>query len=243
MSSNEPVILLENVGKLFRKQKQLTAKEMFSAVITGKQTSDSFWALKNVNLTVNRGETIGVLGPNGAGKSTLLKVIAGVSKITEGKITVRGKIAPLIELGAGFHPELSGKENIFLNGIILGMKKSQVQEKMETIVQFAELEEFLDVPIKHYSSGMYLRLAFAVAIHTEPEILLVDEILAVGDERFRKKCFRKWDELKSQGVTSVLISHDTRQIERFCDRVVFLQNGELKNMPTIEAAIQEYKSL
>lgn len=240
MSSNSVVISIQNVSKIFRKHHQHTLKELLPAFFGGKKTVDVFWALRDVSLQVKKGETLGILGSNGSGKSTLLKLIAGVSSPTEGKVRVTGRIAPLIELGAGFHPELSGRENVYLNGVILGMKRKEIDAKFDQIVEFAELKEFIDAPVKHYSSGMYLRLAFSVAVHTDPDILLVDEILAVGDKKFRNKCFAKWEELKQKGVTSLLVSHDVKQLQQFCDRAVFLQKGKLEEMQSVNAAIDRY---
>lgn len=241
MSSKSPAIILKNVGKLFRRQKQRTVKEFLPALLRRQETVKTFWALRHVSLEILPGDTLGVLGPNGSGKSTLLKLIAGVSKPTEGSIEVRGTLAPLIELGAGFHPELTGRENVYLNGIILGMKRSEVEQRFQEIVEFAELWDFIDEPIKHYSSGMYLRLAFSVAIHTHPDILLVDEIFAVGDAKFRRKCMKKWEELKSQGVISIFISHDVELIKKFCNRAAFLQDGSLQVFENVAEAIAQYE--
>jgi ABC-type polysaccharide/polyol phosphate transport system ATPase subunit len=219
------VIEVEHISKLFYRQEQRTFKEFVPALFLGKKTRQWFWALNDVSFSVNRGDMIGIVGPNGSGKSTLLKIIAGVSKPTKGNITLGGKVAPLIELGAGFHPELTGRENVFLNGVILGMKRKEIQEKFNTIVDFAELWEFIDAPVKHYSSGMYLRLGFSVAVHTNPEILLVDEILAVGDKQFQKKCLDRIEELRKSGVTIVFVSHSQEQVERFCNKVYSLEKG------------------
>ena len=225
--SSELAINIQHLSKLFHRQKQRTFKELVPAVLGGQKAVETFWALKDINLEIKKGETIGIIGPNGSGKSTLLKLIAGVTKPTKGKINVKGRIAPLIELGAGFHPELTGRENIYLNGVILGLKRKEIDEKLEEIVNFAELWEFIDQPIKHYSSGMYLRLAFSVAVHTNPEILLIDEILAVGDSAFQKKCFKKMEEFKEKGVTIVLVSHNLKQIKSFSKRVVYLSDGKI----------------
>lgn len=242
MSSNKGSIQLQKVSKLFYKQEHYTLKEMLPALLTGHKTANQFWALRQVDLEINPGETIGILGPNGSGKSTMLKLIAGVTEPTEGTVKVTGRIAPLIELGAGFHPELTGRENIFLNGVILGMTKEEVKKKYQTIVDFAELEEFIDQPVKHYSSGMYLRLAFAVAIHTDPDILLIDEILAVGDEKFQKKCFGKLEQLKQNGATIVLVSHAVETIENFCDSAVYLEQGKIKGNNNLKQALEMYQN-
>jgi len=225
MSSNNPVIKIDNLSKLFFKQEQKTFKEFLPALFTGKKTKEWFWALQNINLEIKKGESVGIMGPNGSGKSTLLKLIAGVTKPTKGAVTVNGRIAPLIELGAGFHPELSGRENVFLNGVILGMSRSEVEAKFKEIVDFAELWEFIDVPVKHYSSGMFLRLAFSVAIHTDPEVLLIDEILAVGDAAFQKKCFTKLKDLLTKDVTLIIVSHDQQLLHKMTERIVQFKNG------------------
>lgn len=242
MSSKQVAIQINHVSKLFLKQEQKTFKEFLPALLSGKKTKDQFWALRNIDLKINKGETIGVIGPNGSGKSTLLKLIAGVSNPTEGEIVVEGKIAPLIELGAGFHPELTGRENVFLNGIILGMKRSEVEACFQEIVDFAEIWDFIDQPVKHYSSGMYLRLAFAVAVHTQPEILLVDEILAVGDAAFQAKCFKKMDEFKQAGVTIIYVSHAIESVREFCDKVVYINKGKMVGFGESEAVVREYQN-
>lgn len=241
MLSNNTVIKIDNGSKLFFKQKQKTFKEFLPALFTGKKTKEWFWALKNINLEIKRGETIGIVGPNGSGKSTLLKLIAGVSKPTKGSITTNGRIAPLIELGAGFHPELTGRENVYLNGIILGMSRKEVEKKFNAIVDFAELWDFIDQAIKHYSSGMYLRLAFAVAIHTNPEILLIDEILAVGDAQFQKKCFAKLNEFKKNKVTIIYVSHALSTVISFCERAVYLKKGEIISQGKPKDVIAQYQ--
>lgn len=218
-------IKLANVSKLFFKQEQKTFKEFLPALFTGKKIREWFWALKDINLEIKPGETVGIMGPNGSGKSTLLKLIAGVSRPTKGSVETAGRVAPLIELGAGFHPELTGRENVYLNGIILGMSRREVTAKFSEIVDFAELWDFIDSPIKHYSTGMYLRLAFSVAIHTDPNILLLDEILAVGDEKFQEKCLKKIDEYIKQGTTLLFVSHDPKLVKRICNRTIILQKG------------------
>lgn len=227
MSSDGLAISISNVSKLFYKQEQRTFKEFLPALFTGKKTAQWFWALKDIDFQVRKGETVGITGPNGSGKSTLLKLIAGVTQPTKGKIHVQGRIAPLIELGAGFHPELTGRENVFLNGVILGMKRKEIEKKFKDIVDFAELWEFIDQPIKHYSSGMYLRLAFAVAAHTDPDILIVDEILAVGDVSFQDKCLKKIKSYLRGGGTLLLVSHDMALVNGVCSRVIRLEKGTI----------------
>ncbi|GAJ14014.1 unnamed protein product, partial [marine sediment metagenome] len=207
-------IVFKNVSKFYRRRgRKPTLSEVASNVsraIRGRSSLSSakIVALDNVSFEVNKGEVLGIIGPNGAGKTTILSLIAGVTRQTLGNIEVRGRVAPLIALGAGFHPELTGRENIYLNSIIMGMTKKEVQRKFDFIVDFAELGEFLDTPVKRYSSGMHARLGFATAIHTDPEILLVDEVLAVGDFGFQQKCFSYIDGLKQKGTTIILVSHN-----------------------------------
>src|SRR5205085_430973 len=184
--------------------------------------SDEIWALKDVSFDVNRGELLGVIGRNGAGKSTLLKILARITEPTTGRAMLRGRVGCLLEVGTGFHPELTGRDNIYLNGAILGMRRDEVRRKFDAIVDFAEIEQFLDTPVKHYSSGMYVRLAFAVAAHLNPEILVVDEVLAVGDVAFQKKCLGKMGEVSRGGRTVLFVSHNMAAIENLCSRAVVL---------------------
>ncbi len=186
-----------------------------------------FWALKGINLSVNKGECVGLYGPNGAGKTTILKLISKVTYPTKGKILVNGKVAPLIEIGAGFHLDLTGRENIFMNGAILGMGISEIRKKVASIIEFSELEKFIDMPVKKYSSGMYLRLGFSIAIHSEADIFLIDEILAVGDEAFQKKCIEKILSLKKQGKTMVVVSHNMALMEKLADRILYIKEGKI----------------
>jgi len=238
--SSKPIITFTQVGKLFYRQEQRTMKELLPALFRGKKGGAWFWALKNLTFSIQPGESVGIIGKNGAGKSTLLKLIAGVTSPTEGKVFVQGKISPLIELGAGFHPELTGRENIYLNAAILGMNRHEIDAFLPAIIDFAELSEFIDSPVKHYSSGMYLRLAFAVAIHVKAEILLIDEILAVGDEAFQLKCLKKLTQLKQQGVTIIFVSHNMQSVLDFCERVIYLQEGRVVIDSTSHAAITHY---
>ncbi|HRN69633.1 MAG TPA: ABC transporter ATP-binding protein [Candidatus Woesebacteria bacterium] len=223
-----PKISFQHVDKYFYLQHQKTLKELLQALFVKQKTLERVHALRNVSFNIGPGETVGIIGKNSAGKSTLLKLIAGVSFATTGKVNVSGRIAPLIELGAGFHPELTGKENIFLNGVILGMDEQYLIEKFEDIVAFSEIDNsFIYSPVKYYSSGMYMRLAFSVAVFMNPDILLVDEILAVGDKAFRDKCLAKMNEFKKNGVTTIYVSHSMDSVEAFCDRVLYLKKGEL----------------
>ncbi len=234
-------IKFENVNKSFLLQHQKTLKELAQAIFRKQKTVERVQALKNISLTINKGETVGIIGKNGAGKSTFLSLVAGVSFPTSGRVLVQGRVAPLIELGAGFHPELTGKENIFLNGVILGMSERYLVDKFSEIVRFSEIDEkFIYTPVKHYSSGMYMRLAFSVAIFTQPDILLVDEILAVGDTAFQEKCMNKMDEFKKQGVTIVYVSHSMSTVEKFCSRVIYLKKGEVVFDGNPKEAIKRY---
>jgi lipopolysaccharide transport system ATP-binding protein len=191
---------------------------------------DAFWALKDVSFDVRRGEVVGIIGRNGAGKSTLLKVLSRITEPTEGGADIAGRVGSLLEVGTGFHPELTGRENVFLNGAILGMKRAEILRKFDEIVAFAEVERFIDTPVKRYSSGMYLRLAFAVAAHLEPEILIVDEVLAVGDSAFRNKCLGKMGAVASEGRTVLFVSHDMTSVSVLCNRVILLQGGRVQQM-------------
>lgn len=221
------VIKLEHVHKYFLHQHQKTLKELAQAIFQKEKTVERIHALNDLDFTIKKGEVVGILGKNGAGKSTLLKLIARVSKPTTGTVEVNGNIAPLIELGAGFHPELSGEENIYLNGIILGLTEEQVKEKLQSIIDFAELGEFIDMPVKHYSSGMFTRLAFSIAVSIEPEILLVDEVLSVGDMRFQQKCMKRMNEFRAKGVTIIIVSHNQDLIASFCERAIVLDRGSV----------------
>lgn len=201
---------------------------IFSAKPTKRELgANEFWALKSITLAVKSGETVGLYGHNGAGKSTILKLLASVTYPTLGSIKVHGRVAPLIEIGAGFHPDLTGKENIFMNGAILGMKILEIKKKIESIIEFSEIAKFINMPVKKYSSGMYLRLAFSIAIHSEADIYLIDEILTVGDENFQLKCLDKITALKKKGKTLVIVSHDKQLMEQIADRVILINKGEL----------------
>jgi lipopolysaccharide transport system ATP-binding protein len=203
-------------------------------------TSETFWALKNISFQVKQGEVLGIIGRNGAGKSTLLKILSRVTGPTAGEVRVKGRIASLLEVGTGFHPELSGRENIFLNGAILGMTKAEIRKKFDEIVAFSEVEQFIDTPVKRYSSGMYVRLAFAVAAHLEPEILIVDEVLAVGDLQFQKKCLGKMGNAAREGRTVLFVSHNMQAIRQLCHRAVLIKAAELYVDGPATAVIQQY---
>ncbi len=230
------VIHSEGLGKRYRRG--LTAdtglrhaldrmlREPLSAFRRDK--NEEFWALKDVSLEVRDGEVLGLIGRNGAGKTTLLKILSRITRPTNGYAEIRGRVGSLLEVGTGFHPELTGRENTFLSGAILGMSKREITAKFDEIVAFAELEKFVDTAVKHYSSGMYVRLAFAVAAHLEPEILLVDEVLAVGDINFQKKCLGKMGDVARAGRTVVLVTHQMNQIRRLCERVVWIDSGSIR---------------
>lgn len=208
--------------------------------LLSKDDSASFWALKDVSFQVNEGEIMGILGNNGAGKSTLLKILSRITSPTKGEITLKGRLGSLLEVGTGFHPELTGRENIFLNGAILGMTRHEVQQQFSTIVEFAEVEKFLDTPMKHYSSGMYMRLAFAVAAHLQSEIILIDEVLAVGDVEFQKKCLGKMGDIAKQGRTILFVSHNMGAVQQLCTKAVILEKGKVLYSGKTNDAISKY---
>jgi len=201
---------------------------------------EEFWAVRDVSLEINQGERVGLIGRNGAGKTTLLKLLSRITEPTTGRIHMRGRVASLLEVGTGFHPELSGRENIYMNGAILGMNRIEIKNKFSEIVEFAEVEKFLDTPVKRYSSGMHVRLAFAVAAHLEPEILLVDEVLAVGDYKFQEKCLGKMQEVSSLGRTIIFVSHNMKAISRLCNRTILINNGEVEKDGDTESVINAY---
>jgi len=225
-----PAIELVNVSKIFRRYSGRQFATLKSAILQRSilrdlEPRETFPALKDVSFSVPEGSTYGVIGPNGSGKSTALKLVAGITKPTSGTVRVNGRISALIELGAGFHPEISGRENVFINGIMLGLTKREIAHRFDAIVEFAELQEFIDAPVKTYSSGMYMRLGFAVAIHVDPDVLLVDEVLAVGDEGFTHKCLDKFAEFRRRGKTILLVTHSLNLVERFCDEALWLDEG------------------
>ncbi|WP_168916292.1 ABC transporter ATP-binding protein [Microcella flavibacter] len=230
-------IVVQDVSKVFTLRHTHSFKEAFLAWVRRKSTSTSFQALDGISFTVDEGESVALLGYNGSGKSTLLKLISGVLTPDDGRIRTRGRIAGLIEVGAGFHPDLSGRENVYLNAAILGMRRAEIDEAFDRIVEFSEIGEFIDTEVKHYSSGMFVRLAFSVAIHTELDILLVDEVLAVGDAPFRDKCVAKIKELASLDKTMVVVSHDLHMVSRLCTRGVVIRHGRLIHDGPIDSAI------
>lgn len=235
---------VNNVSMRFNmaKEKNESLKEYFLAMMQGKLRFEEFWALKDVSLTVEQGDFYGLIGLNGSGKSTLLKIIAGVFKPTTGNVVVNGSIAPLIELGAGFDMDLTARENIYLNGTVLGLTPKYINEKFDEIVDFSELHEFLDVPLKNYSSGMVSRIAFSIATVTKPDILIADEILSVGDFLFQQKCEERMRLLMGGGTTVILVSHSIDQIERLCNKVTWLEKGHVKMQGTSADVCAHYKN-
>lgn len=222
-------IEVTNVSKEFVLRHTRSIKEAFVWLVKGRKgdLSEKFHALNNVSVSINEGESVALLGLNGSGKSTLLKHMSGVMLPDSGTVRTRGRVAGLIEVGAGFHPDLSGRDNVYLNGAILGMTEKEIDEKFDSIVEFSEIAQFIDTEVKFYSSGMYLRLAFSVAVHTDPEVFLVDEILAVGDEPFQKKCIKKIKELGAAGKTLVVVSHDLDLVLKVCERGILMEKGRL----------------
>ena len=244
------VIHAEGLGKRYRRGLQVDAglRHSLEAFLRSpiaslrRKKEETFWALKDVSLEVKEGEVLGLIGRNGAGKTTLLKILSRITRPTSGWAEIHGRVGSLLEVGTGFHPELTGRENTFLSGAILGMSRREITRKFDEIVAFAELEKFIDTPVKHYSSGMYVRLAFAVAAHLEPEILLVDEVLAVGDINFQKKCLGKMGDVARAGRTVVLVSHQLNQIRRLCHRVVWIDAAAIRRDGPTHEVVSAYES-
>ena len=229
MQTDSTVIRVEHVTQRFRviQERPDTLRELFARFFTRSNNFHDFEALKNISVDVHRGEMLGLIGRNGSGKSTLLKIISGIYQPSEGRVEVKGTLAPLLELGAGFHYELTGRENIMLNGLLMGYSKKDMAAREEKIIRFADIGEFIDAPIKQYSSGMYIRLAFAVATEIDPDILVIDEILAVGDVTFQQKCFDRLAQFRKQNKTILFVSHSPKQVVDFCDRVIVMDQGEI----------------
>jgi len=227
MTAPQPSIIATGLSKTFLLRHTHSLKESVIAAVRRKPLSSTFNALENVNFKIHEGESVALMGFNGSGKSTLLKLISGVLWPDRGEVLTRGRVAGLIEVGAGFHPDLSGRENIYLNAAILGMSQKEIDERYDAIVDFSEISQFIDTEVKHYSSGMFLRLAFSVAIHTEVDILLVDEILSVGDEPFQRKCLAKIRQLHEAGKTLVVVSHDLQMVSDLCDRGIVIKEGQV----------------
>jgi lipopolysaccharide transport system ATP-binding protein len=253
---NQPAITVTNLGKSYRLgkfNKSDTFRDVLISVVKAPinrlknlgehkvETDNTFWALDDVSFNVSKGDVVGIIGRNGAGKSTLLKMLSRITEPTKGEIELRGRVSSLLEVGTGFHPELTGRENIFLNGSILGMRRSEIKAKFDEIVAFSEIEKFLDTPVKRYSSGMYVRLAFAVAAHLEPEILIVDEVLAVGDAMFQQKCLGKMKEISQGGERSVLfVSHNIQAVQNLCNKVVLIEKGKMKFYGDVNQGVDLY---
>ncbi|WP_017314694.1 ABC transporter ATP-binding protein [Mastigocladopsis repens] len=258
---SDTVIRVENLGKKYiighQQQESYTAlrdviANRAKSLLTSlnpltqnlkKESSNSreeFWALKDVSFEIKQGDRVGIIGRNGAGKSTLLKILSRITEPTTGSIRIKGRVASLLEVGTGFHPELTGRENIYLNGAILGMSKAEIKRKFDEIVAFAEVEKFLDTPVKRYSSGMYVRLAFAVAAHLEPEILIVDEVLAVGDAQFQKKCLGKMEEVGKEGRTVLFVSHNMGTITQLCTKAIYLRRGQVFDIGSVNSIVSKY---
>jgi lipopolysaccharide transport system ATP-binding protein len=261
---SETVIRVENLSKLYKIGKReeyhtlrdsiarsfsnsfrlltrsSSSKDSKLSALSSPPSAETIWALKGASFEIKRGEVIGIIGRNGAGKTTLLKILSRITEPTEGYAEIRGRVGSLLEVGTGFHAELTGRENIFLNGAILGMKKAEIERKFDEIVAFAEVEKFIDTPVKHYSSGMYVRLAFAVAAHLEPEILLVDEVLAVGDVGFQKKCLGKMEDIGKEGRTVLFVSHNMGAISNLCKRAILLDKGLITNSGNVHVVVNSY---
>lgn len=244
-----PIVDVSHISKKYKKGANLPYYSLRDSITnticsigkTNRQlAADEFWAIKDISFTVNEGDVVGIIGRNGAGKSTLLKIISRITPPTTGQITLRGRVSNLLEVGTGFHPELTGRENIYLNGAILGMTRKEIKRKFDAIVDFSEIEKFLEMPVKHYSSGMYMRLAFAVAAHLESEILLVDEVLAVGDVQFQKKCLSKMGEISRAGRTVFFVSHNLSALQSLCTKGIFLAKGQIESQGNISKVIKKY---
>lgn len=235
-------IVVEQAAKRFRiyRGREDTLKGAVSRIFRSRVRLQQFWALQDVSLTVARGETFGIIGENGSGKSTLLKILCGILKPNRGRVQIEGRVAALLELGAGFHPDLTGRENVYLNGSLLGFSKTQIDRRFDQIVSFAELEDFIDTPVKHYSSGMYVRLGFAIAVNVDPEVLLIDEVIAVGDERFQQKCFDKMNQFKRAGKTIVLVSHSLEAVRNICRKALWLNAGKTQAEGTVDSVVNAY---
>lgn len=235
----------QDVGMCFRlyRERVDTLKEAVLGRFRHRQRYDEFWALRHVSFDVQRGESVGLIGHNGSGKSTLLKIAAGVLRATEGTARVEGRIAPMIELAAGFDPDLTGRDNVFLNGVLMGHTRKEMARKLDHIVEFSELGEFIDQPVKNYSSGMYARLGFAIAADVDPDILVIDEVLAVGDERFQAKCIERIRAIRQSGCTIFYVSHQMESVAELCDRVVVLHHGQLAFDGVPARAIERYREL
>jgi ABC-type polysaccharide/polyol phosphate transport system ATPase subunit len=237
-----PAVSLDRVWKRFAvpTRRPRSIREVLTAFGRPVDDRDTFWALRDVSFEVQPGESVGLIGPNGSGKSTILRLVGAIMRPTRGRVRVHGVVSALIDLGAGFHPEFTGRENVFLYGALLGLSSEQVRKRFDAIVDFAELRQFVDAPVKHYSSGMLMRLAFSIAAHVEPDVLLVDEVLAVGDEAFQKKCLARVGAMQRQGVSILYVSHALDTVSAVCDRVIWLERGRCRAIGTPGAVIHSY---
>jgi lipopolysaccharide transport system ATP-binding protein len=241
----QPKIIVQEVGKRFRRYdpaRPWTLQETLQRVLRGTRPIESFWALRNISFTVGEGRVLGIIGSNGSGKSTLLRLVAGVGRAEEGRIQIAGRLDAVLDLGAGFHPDLTGRENILVNGVVNGLTRREVAERLDSIVVFAELEEFIGFPLRAYSTGMQMRLAFAIATHTSPDILLVDEMLGVGDLSFQKKCLARFSQFKSGGCTILLVSHDLELVKTFCDDAIWLEAGKIQAEGPAREIVAQYRA-
>ncbi len=246
LSEDSDAIVLEDVGKCFwlnlARADSLKTAVLHLPSVLSRRKRWPFWALDGVSLRIAKGESVGIIGPNGSGKSTLLRIMSRITPPGRGEVAVRGRVSALLELGAGFHPQISGRENAILNAVLLGLSVKAARERMPEIIEFSELGDFIDQPMRTYSSGMYVRLGFSVAVHVQPEILLVDEVLAVGDAEFQSKCFAHIEKLREEDVTIVLVSHDLWSVARFCDRVVLMEQGRVTMDGAPQPVIHDYLS-
>lgn len=244
-AASRTVVRVEHVGLRYDVPRERidSIKEYAIRALQGRIGSDQFWALKDVTFDVETGEVFGIIGQNGAGKSSLLKLVARVLRPSTGRIWTRGKVAPLLSVGAGFHPELTGRENVFLNGTLLGFTRRQMEEKFKSIVDFSELGGFIELPVRSYSSGMAARLGFAVASDSKPDILIVDEALAVGDEAFQAKCFERIERYQAEGMTTFLVTHSSERIRKYCDRAAWLHKGEMQMIGPAGEVIDQYQAM
>jgi len=240
----ETAIKVENLGKRYQIGKRMTnsLRHSLGSLFSSGGNSEEFWALKDVNFNIQAGDVVGIIGRNGAGKSTLLKILSQITRPTTGRIELHGRVASLLEVGTGFHPELTGRENIYLNGTILGMTRKEVTSKFDEIVDFSGIDKFIDTPVKHYSSGMYVRLGFSVAAHLEPEILIIDEVLAVGDAEFQKKCLGKMQDVAGHGRTVLFVSHNMAAVKGLCNTGIYLKNGSVMATGNMGDVIEQYNN-
>ena len=238
----KPAVSVDQVWKSFRLYQERNQYLKVAALRGRRARYEEFWALRNVSFEVQEGESLGLVGNNGSGKSTLLKTLSGILVADRGSIATHGRLSSLLELGAGFHPELSGRENVYLNGAVLGLKRKEITALLTEIVEFAELEKFIDMPVKNYSNGMYIRLGFSVAVHVDPEILILDEVLSVGDEDFQKKSRERIERFKEEGRTILFVSHDLESVTGLCDSAIWIFEGEVKSVGSAQEVVNRYRA-